>query len=43
LLGTFEGKRTPLGRPRREWEDNIRMDPVEIGWGCGIDSSGSGF
>jgi hypothetical protein len=27
-----EGKR-PLGRPRRRWEDNIRMDLREIGWG----------
>jgi hypothetical protein len=24
--------RTP-GRPRRRWVDNIRMDPVEVGWG----------
>jgi hypothetical protein len=27
-----EGKR-PLGRPRRRWEDGIRMDLTEIGWG----------
>jgi hypothetical protein len=27
-----EGKR-PLGRPRRRWEDGIRMDPGEIGFG----------
>jgi hypothetical protein len=27
-----EGKR-PLGRPRRRWEDNIKMDLREIGWG----------
>jgi hypothetical protein len=27
-----EGKR-PLGRPRRRWEDGIRMDLREIGWG----------
>jgi hypothetical protein len=27
-----EGKR-PLGRPRRRWEDRIRMDLREIGWG----------
>jgi hypothetical protein len=27
-----EGKR-PLGRPRRRWVDNIRMDPGEVGWG----------
>jgi hypothetical protein len=28
----FEGKR-PLGRTRRRWEDNIRMDLREIRWG----------
>jgi len=33
LVGTPEGKR-PLGRPRRGWEDNIRMDLQEVGWGC---------
>jgi hypothetical protein len=27
-----EGK-IPLGRPRRRWEDGIRMDLREIGWG----------
>jgi hypothetical protein len=27
-----KGKR-PLGRPRRRWADNIRMDLVEVGWG----------
>jgi hypothetical protein len=27
-----EGKR-PLGRTKRRWEDNIRMDLREIGWG----------
>jgi hypothetical protein len=30
--GKPEGKR-PLGRPRRRWEDNIRMDLQEVGWG----------
>jgi hypothetical protein len=35
LVGKPEGKR-PLGRLRRRWEDNIRMDLGEIGWG-GID------
>ena len=30
LTGTPRGKR-PLGRPRRRWEDNIRMDLEEIG------------
>jgi hypothetical protein len=24
--------RRPLGRPRRRWEDNIKMDLSEIGW-----------
>ena len=28
-----EGKR-PLGRPRRRWEDNIKMDLQEVGGGC---------
>jgi hypothetical protein len=32
LVGKPEGKR-PLGRPRRRWLDNIRMDLVEVGWG----------
>jgi hypothetical protein len=32
LAGKPEGKR-PLGRPRRRWEDNIRMDLREIGKG----------
>jgi hypothetical protein len=30
FIGRPEGKR-PLGRPRRRWEDNIKMDPREIG------------
>jgi hypothetical protein len=33
LVGKPEGKR-PLGRPRRRWEDGIRMDLREIGWWC---------
>jgi hypothetical protein len=32
LMGKPEGKR-PLGRPRCRWEDGIRMDLREIGWG----------
>jgi hypothetical protein len=32
LVGKPEGKR-PLGRPRRRWVDNIRMDLGEEGWG----------
>jgi hypothetical protein len=35
LVGKPEGKR-PLGRPRRRWEDGIRMDLREIGLG-GVD------
>jgi hypothetical protein len=31
-VGKPEGKR-PLGRPRRMWVDNIRMDLGEVGWG----------
>ena len=30
LVGKREGKR-PLGRPRRRWEDNIKMDLQEVG------------
>jgi hypothetical protein len=32
LMGKPEGKRQ-LGRPRRRWEDGIRMYLREIGWG----------
>ena len=32
LVGKSEGKR-PLGRPRRRWEDNIKMDLQEVGCG----------
>jgi len=35
LVGKPEGKRQ-LGRPRRRWEDNIKMDLQEAGYG-GID------
>jgi len=33
LVGKPEGKR-PLGRPRRRWEDNIKIDLQEVG--CGV-------
>jgi hypothetical protein len=33
-VGKAEGKR-PLGRPRRKWEDNIKMDVQEVGGGRG--------
>jgi hypothetical protein len=32
LVGKPEGK-GPLGRPRHSWEDNIKMDFQEVGWG----------
>jgi hypothetical protein len=32
LVGKPEGRR-PLERPRRRWEDNIKMDLREVGWG----------
>jgi len=32
LVGKPEGKR-PFGRPRRRWEDNIKMDLEEVGCG----------
>jgi hypothetical protein len=32
LVGKPEGKRQ-LGRPKRRWVDNIRMDLGEVGWG----------
>ena len=40
LTGKPTGKRS-LGRPRRRWEDNIRMDLVEIGINAGnwVDSA----
>jgi hypothetical protein len=31
LVGRPEGRR-PLGRPRRSWEDNIKMYLQEVGW-----------
>ena len=33
LVGKPGGRRPP-GRPRRRWEDNIKMDLQEVGWGC---------
>jgi hypothetical protein len=32
LVGRSEGRR-PLGRPRRRWENNIKMDLQDVGWG----------
>jgi hypothetical protein len=33
LAGRPEGRK-PLGRPRRRWEDNIKVDLQEVGWGA---------
>jgi hypothetical protein len=41
LVGEPKGKR-PVGIPRRRWENGIRMDLTETGWGCGLDLTGSG-
>jgi len=42
LVEKPEGKR-PLGRPRRRWEDIIKMDLQEVGEGLwGLDGVGSG-
>jgi hypothetical protein len=38
LAGKTEGRK-PLGRPRRRWVDNIRVDLLEKGWG-GMDGIG---
>jgi hypothetical protein len=36
LVGRSEGRR-PLGRPRRIWKDNIKMNLQEVGWRHGMD------
>jgi hypothetical protein len=41
LVAKLREKR-PLGRLRRRWEDNIKIDFQSIGWGSGLDLSGPG-
>jgi hypothetical protein len=41
LVGKPEGRR-PLGRPRRKWESNIKMDLREVGLGYNLNRCGSG-
>jgi hypothetical protein len=37
------GGKRPLGRPRRRWEENIKMDLQKVGCGVyGLDRAGSG-
>jgi hypothetical protein len=37
LMGKPEGNR-PLGKPRRRWENNIKMDLQVVGWLGGMDA-----
>jgi hypothetical protein len=41
LVGKPKGKRS-LRRPRHRWEDGMRMDFMEIDWGCRVHPVGSG-
>jgi len=41
LVGKPEGKR-PFGSPRGRWEDFVKMDIQEVGWGHGLDWSDPG-
>jgi hypothetical protein len=36
LVGRSDGKR-PLKIPRRRWEDKVKMNLQEVGWGHGLD------
>ena len=36
LVGKPEGKRA-LGRPHHRWENNMKIDLQEVGWGNGLD------
>jgi hypothetical protein len=39
-MGLPEGRR-PLGKLSCIWEDNIKIDLIHVGWGHGLDRSGS--
>jgi hypothetical protein len=41
FVGKSEGRRL-LERPRRRWEDSIKMDLRIVGWGHGLDRFGAG-
>jgi hypothetical protein len=41
LVKRPEGRK-PLGKTRRKWEDNIKMDFKDVGWGYELDLSGLG-
>jgi hypothetical protein len=36
VIGGKSRRKEPLGKPRRRWVDNVKMDLGEIGWG-GVD------
>ena len=40
LVGRPEVNR-PLGRPRSRWENNVKIELHEVGWGYGLDRPGS--
>jgi hypothetical protein len=42
VLVRKSGGKSPLGRPRHRWEDNIKMDLQEVGYGYGLDQADSG-
>jgi hypothetical protein len=42
LVGRPKGRRS-LGRPRHRCECNIKMDFQKVGWGHGLDCTGSGY
>jgi len=42
LVGKNGGKE-PIGRPRPKWEDNIKINLKEVGWGHIMDWPGSGY
>jgi hypothetical protein len=35
VMGGNPEEKRPIGRPRRRWEDNIKIDLREVGGGCG--------
>jgi len=41
-LGGQNGGKEPIGRPRHRWEDNIKINLKELGWGHIMDWPGSG-
>ena len=42
LVGKPEIKKS-FGKSRRRWEENIKMDLYEVGYGHGLDQAGSGY